>query len=474
MVAMSVALGAPAQAQRTVVQVVASPSFPSGAFFAIPADVDLAVACRSLPDLVRSAAGEFLTDLVAADALVPVREKWAALAESIGAEPGPAFDALLGGEVILALRRTDGDVPDWTLQAIVEPRVEQVIRKRLKVSPRTIAAGQTLYTVERGALELTVVREPDRVASRVILAPTSSALFEEIVRHKVRRPLRVTPAAAALNAPENAHVVVFARLRESPDSWFAMTGSVRDDAFTAQVRGVVRPAEPPLPDDRGWSIAAVREIAAMEHALLAVFDSRHSALAAASALLNAALPQDVLAMLEREDVLTGREAVLLTESPSGPPVILAAAEVRDRARGAIVGDRAMDAMLGRSGVEPRGFDGLAYDAVRRVDDGPAPLAWGTVASERGKAAWWGYTTAPESFGVRLRAIDGASHAAQEARAVILARPDALLRAMREAGAAGAEPPVASVLERVRAIEWIESRRAIPSVHATLTVQFAQR
>ncbi|MGP1309630.1 MAG: hypothetical protein ACTS27_05480, partial [Phycisphaerales bacterium] len=92
---------------------------PSDALRAIPDDADVVVACRNLAEFRSTSAGAFVLDLFATEAFASVREGWTDLARTVELSPAEAFDAILGERVVIAARRGDEALPDWTVQAAV-------------------------------------------------------------------------------------------------------------------------------------------------------------------------------------------------------------------------------------------------------------------------------------------------------------------------------------------------------------------
>lgn len=447
------------------------PSFE--ALRVIPADADAVVACRSLASVRATAMGEVARAALETPALGKVREGWIDLSRAVGLEPEAAFDAILGERVVLALRRTDSPLPDWTIQASVDAKTEQLLRRQLKVAPRTIVAGQTLYAVERGALELSVARSADRAApARIVLAPAGSRLFEDIVRGgpEGARSVLDTPMGRSLADAPQGDIIVLARLRERADAWGSLVGSVGPASFTAVVRGSLTHAKEGDASCPGWSEAQAREIA--RDAAVAVFDTRASALAEIGDVLGEALPEHLLALFEQSDALTGREAMLLVPGASGAPTLVAGVELTDMDEGARLGDDAMDAMLEMVGVEPRRFGGVAPTAVRRVDGPGASLAWGYSPVEGGPRAWWIHTTDPEQLATARVAFAGAEPDDRGVHAAAFVRPSRLLGMLRAAGA-----PLPAALDSLGAIEsaeWIEFDGPARSLSASLSIRFTRR
>lgn len=438
----------------------------------LPDDVDAVVALRSLSQLRTSSASAFALDLLGADAFNPVREGWSDLSQAIGLSPERAFDAVLGDRVVLAIRRTDSPLPDWTIQTSVSAKTEQLLRKRLKVAPRSIVAGQTLYAVERGALEFTVARAAEGSASaRVVLAPAGSRLFEDIVRGRAKDAPSVvdTPMGRTIFDAPSGDVFVLARLRERADAWAALVGRMDNDSFIAHVRGSLSHDNHEHAECTGWSPEQANAIA--NGALVAVFDSRASALAEIGDVLGEALPKQLLAILKDNEALTGREAMLIVTNDGGAPAVVSAVELNNMEHGARLGDDAMDQILEMAGLTPRRFEGVAPLATRRVEQGPISLGWAfaPVANADDPRAWWIYSTDSSQLDAARAAFVLAAPDPEGLRAAAFVRPAEFIGALTRLGA-----PIPSAIEafaRVESIEWVESHAPEKVLDARLVVRF---
>jgi hypothetical protein len=440
----------------------------------LPADVDVVVACRSLSNLRTTPAASFIVDTLAADALDPVREGWDELAKAIGLSPVQAFDAILGERVVLAIRRGGDALPDWTIQAYVDGKTEALLRDRLKVVPRTIVAGQTLYAVERGALELSVLRVEGRSGkARVVLAPSGSPLFAEILRAKpgVTPSVLDTPMGESFRGAPSGDILVLARLRERADAWAALAGTVDDSSLRATVRGALTHSKPGVAEISGWSETEVRTMVGDSFA--AVFESGASALTEVGDVLGGMLPGKIRTLFECDELLTGREIVLLLPDSAGRPALLAGVELEQLNEGAKFGDEAMDAMLEMVGAPPRGFGGIAPLAVRRVNESGISLAWAYAPVDpaaRDSRSWWIHTTDPEQLDGARSALPGLTPQTDGLRAFVSARPARLIKILTDEG--NAFPGVAAALSRIESLEWIEAASPEKVLDGRLTVRFA--
>ncbi len=441
----------------------------------LPADVDVVVAFRSLSNLRTTAAASFVTETLAADALDPVREGWSELAKAVGLSPVQAFDAILGERVVLAVRRDGDSLPDWTIQSYVNGKTEALLRDRLKVVPRTIVAGQTLYAVERGALELSMVRVAGRSGkARVVVAPSGSPLFAEILRAKpgITPSVLDTPMGQSLHGAPFGDILVLARLRERADAWAALVGSIDDDSLTATVRGALSHTKPHVADIPGWSEREVRALVGDSYA--AVFESGASALAEVGDVLGGMLPSKIRSLFECGELLTGREIVLLVPGSDGAPALLAGVEIANLGEGAKFGDEVMDAMLEMVGAPPHGFGGVAPLAVRRVDEDGISLAWAYApvdAAAPESRAWWVHTTEPDHLAANCAAFPGLTPEAGGLRAFVSAHPARLIRSLEVGGNPLPEPAAVAALARIDSLEWIEGASAEKVLDGRLTVRF---
>ena len=438
----------------------------------LPDDVDAVVALRSLSRLRTTSVGGFAIDILDADAFTPVREGWVDLSRAIGLTPEGAFDAVLGDRVVLAIRRTDAQFPDWAIQTSVSAKTEQLLRKQLKVAPRTIIAGQTLYAVERGALELTVARAAEGSASaRVVLAPAGSRLFEDIVRGRAKGAPSVvdTPMGRTVFDAPSGDVFVLARLRERTDAWAALVGRVGDDSFSAEVRGSLSHDDDELGACAGWDSDQVKALSS--GALVGVFDSRASALAEIGDVIGEALPKQLLAIFKDNASLTGREAMLIVTNDQGTPAVVSAVELSDLEQGARLGDDAMDQILEMAGITPRRFQGVAPLATRRVDQGPVSLGWAFVPVDDAAdpRAWWIYSTDRTHLDAARAAFVDADPNPEGLRAAAFVRPSQLLGALTRLGAP--IPSALNAFSSVESIEWIESHAPEQVLDARLRIRF---
>ena len=441
----------------------------------LPADVDVVVACRSLSNLRTTAAASFVIETLAADALDPVRDGWDELARAIGLSPVQAFDAILGERVVLAVRRDGDSLPDWTIQAYVDTKTETLLRDRLKVVPRTIVAGQTLYSVERGALELSVVRVAGRTGkARVVLAPSGSPLFAEILRAKpgVTPSVLDTPMGKSLHGAPAGDFLVLARLRERAEAWAALTGAVDESSLSATVRGALSHTKPHTAAIPGWCEPEVRALVGDSFA--AVFESGASALTEVGDVLGGMLPAKIRTLFDCDELLTGREVVLLLPDSDGRPALLSGGEIARLDEGSKLGDEVMDAMLEMVGAPAHGFGGLAPLAVRRVDEAGVSLAWAYAPVDPASPdsrSWWIHTTEPDRLTANCAAFPELTQKAGGLRAFVSAQPARLIRALADAGNALPAPAAGAALARIESLEWIEDASAEKVLDARLTVRF---
>lgn len=449
---------------------------------ALPADVDIAVGVRGLARLRETPVGSVLRGAMADPAFNDLRDRWLALSEAIGMNPQDAFDAVLGDRVLVAVRTPLDAAPDWVLITEVSPRTEWTLRKQLKVSPRTIVAGQTLYTVERGALELSFLRAsgPQRAASaRLLLAPAGSALFERTLRgSRVGETLDAQRHSADLLIDDpRADAVMLARLPNRDNAWVSVAGRSDHETVSFSVRATRSVAANARQASRVWDEKSAANIAS--DAIFAVFDTDGSALSEAAAFVEPFFPRAMLGADQdaAKGVLAGREVAMLVPTDTGMS-LLAAIELLDTRRGAEIGDQAMDAMLRSFGARERGFGGIAPEAVRRVDEGAASIAWVYRAAPSRDAGpspgWWLVTTDPDllpSASVALLgvALDNANPAGSP-RALAFARPDRLIGVLERMSLP--TPPAMRSLRAVREVRWREMDSNGPTTVAEVTVRLS--
>lgn len=468
----------------------------------LPDDIDVAIVVRGLSRLRATDAGALASGAMVDPAFDEVRARWGALSDAIGLDALAAFDAVLGDRVILAARTPAGGVADWTLWTDVSSRTEWLLRKQLKVSPRTIVAGQTLYTVERGALDLTFTRPCADCPgiARLILAPSGSALFERAVRggRRVEGAPSHRFVTEFLAENPDADAAMIARLPKRENAWVSMGATVRGEEISVSVRTSSPDADPVGTKARllrGWNERAVSSIA--RDAIVAIFDSGGSALSEAASLVEPLFPRGMLApdAADAEGVLSGREVAMLMPTETGGVALLAVVELLDLERGAVLGDTAMDTMLESFGVRPRNFSGVLPSAVRSVEESGVSLSWVYRASSASEPAapvgvrtptpgWWMMTTDPGLFddatarlstaaleGQGVGACDGASGApgapgrfsdgqpgegrrgASSARAFAVARPSRLVETLERTGVTTL--PALAGLRAVREVRWRE-------------------
>lgn len=487
--ALSVASQDAARAEQAMCAQDASHSSLRDDLLALPADTDMAIAVRGLSRLRATGVGPLVRGALADPVFDEVRERWGALSEAIGMEPVVAFDAVLGERVLLAVRTPEGAPPDWVLVSEVSSRTELTLRRQLKVSPRTIVAGQTLYTVERGALELSFARASSAQragTARLLLAPAGSSLFEQTVRGP--RPadaLGAHPDLAPLLAADiPADLLMVARTPDRENAWLGVAGRVEEGRVSLSLRAmrsVAKPEAQPAPAQRGWRESLAAGIA--KDALFAVFDTEGSTLSSAATLLEP-LAMRTLFMPDperAEGVLAGREVAMLLPTESGM-AMLAAVELLDTERGAAMGDESMDALLRSFGVSERGFGGILPEAVRRVEEGGASIAWvfRSAPARHGAPApgWWLITTdpslLPDASSSLLDSIAGAQPDARSGqsapRALAFARPDKLVDALERL--AVPLPPAMLSMRGVKEVRWREIDSDGPMTHAEVVVLLA--
>ncbi|MGP1309274.1 MAG: hypothetical protein ACTS27_03645, partial [Phycisphaerales bacterium] len=328
------------------------------------------------------------------------------------------------------------------------------------------------------ALELSVVRSADRSApARVVLGPSGSRLFEDIIRadRKNADPLLRTPLGASIARLPQGDVLILARLREQENAWAAMSGAMRADSFSASVIGVLPLRDGDRANRATWNEAGARTLG--DDTLAAIFDSPTSAFTVVGEAIGGAVFADLKEIFEHDMTILGREAVLLEPGTNGVPVITSAVELHDIERGAAMGDRAMDLMLESFEMTPRGFDGMVPAAVRRVEEGAIALAWvfepiADRDADREAQAWWIYTTDPSRIdAVRARFASMNPGGDGGVRTYAHISPSALLAALPVAPEA--LPDLLRSLKGIESVEWVEQDAAPGALDASLRVRFVQ-
>jgi hypothetical protein len=237
------------------------------------------------------------------------------------------------------------------------------------------------------------------------------------------------------------------------------------------VRGALSHSKPGAAEISGWRETEVRGMVGDSFA--AVFESGSSALTEVGDVLGGMLPGKIRTLFDRDELLTGREIVLLLPDSAGRPALLAGVELVRLDEGAKLGDDAMDAMLELVGVAPRGFAGIAPLAVRRVNETAIALAWAYAPvnpADQNSRSWWIHTTDPDRLDDARVALPGLTPEDGGLRAFVSLRPALLVRVLSENG--NAFPEVAAAFSRIESVEWIEGASPEKVLDGRLTVRFA--
>lgn len=345
-----------------------------------PGDTDLLLVIDHAADHRRGAAGgalAFLADKLFADG--DTFRKWDELARTLGWSDEQAFDQLLGRRIVLVGRGLGGADPSFALLADVDRAAEWTLRKRLKLAPRGIVNGRTLYSVEDGRFELTVERTDG--GATVLVAPANRPKFFDEMAAMLggRQPgaLSDTPEMQQLRAlvragrggeapPTPPDMLLFFRTQDNAGGWAGLSAWLDGPTLRATI---VASAQCEGPVVTPWSLATWKALA--EGSLACVVERRPRPGEAASTPLLDDVPW--LAPDEALDRDLGeRHAVVLRRDPAGGLSVTGAIELHDLAAGAVVGDALINhvliALAGKLGVGAWNYDfhGLAPDSTRVV------------------------------------------------------------------------------------------------------------
>ncbi|MEC9372400.1 MAG: hypothetical protein VYC34_01085, partial [Planctomycetota bacterium] len=161
----------------------------------VPADVDFLLVIDDAASLRKTPAGDSISSIL--DVVFfegRARKRWSDLAIQLGWSEAEAFDRLLGSRIAIVGR---GIVPQWgdaQLRDAADQRTaawavilevsadtEQRVRERLKVAPRGIQKGRTIYAVEGGRFELAADRRKHGPSTLLLAPRNASALFDELL-----------------------------------------------------------------------------------------------------------------------------------------------------------------------------------------------------------------------------------------------------------------------------------------------------
>jgi len=348
----------------------------------MPADVDTYIVIDNASDLLDSGAGAAIVGIGRAlFAEGAAAGRWAEFASQLDWSTDKAFDALFGRRVTLVGRDPWGRDASWALLCEVSRDTERRLRAGLKVAPRKVFQGHTIYAVENGRFELTF--EGRRGGTTVLVAPSERLdLFNELVP-LLRRPpehsLAQTRALRGLARLEGDAAAIYSRLPEPKGGWVGARVSQRGNrSLDAEVTA---PYMGGGGEEIKWSASIFDRLAA--GAVMCVVECR-------GPLQSDQLPLSpgLLELLpwmtpspELDDALGDLHAVVATPGDSGGMHVAAGVQWSDRQAMPVAGDRLMRELaitlsttLG-AGAWDVDFGGRFPDATRSaplLDEG-APL-----------------------------------------------------------------------------------------------------
>lgn len=423
----------------------------------------------------QSPAGAAATEVVATVAdFTRTKEAWTGLSQQLKLTDAETFDTLLGRRVVFAAQPLPDDNLDWVILSTIDRDTEQRLRSALRATPRAIAGGFPVLSVENGRFELVLApRNDDRI---LILAPAgSTGLFESVVRHvgKGGPPQHLAATEPLLRARTlGGQPRALAVFRET-DAWLSVTfqpvGNSIRASFIAGGEGVKTAEVQP------WSLD--KFTATSRGALLSLVesDSLPSNLRIASRLGQASLTR-IFMPPDPHRLRGGRVVVRASPSATGPIDLAVAMQTSSVDRLAVDGDRNVARFLasfkaaGDTANLPYDFAGAAPAATRVVNlsevlppgarlgwkEGPE-LAWnyrvGGIPEGDNQSGWW-------TIGLGRPAVDQLSellsvpdppHQIAAWLSVGMVRPSDILSTLQARGFP--IPPAAGALRWIDQIQW---------------------
>ena len=224
------------------------PTDPISSIANFPASIDAVIVIENATRLRASEPGiALLESFQRAGLLAKTIVSWGDFARELGWTSGEAFDALLGRRVSLLLDDLDRAAgPRWVLLAEVDRSAEDRIRRRLELTPRTIAHGARVLAGERGRIHLAIIPGGARgkVSSLMLTSSEHEAFFWRVLASitdpKASAPrLRDTRGYRELQRLERRSVRVLiqpgARVG-TVGGFCAVSAALSDDGFTAHWR----------------------------------------------------------------------------------------------------------------------------------------------------------------------------------------------------------------------------------------------
>lgn len=433
-----------------------------------PPDADIFIVIERAGEVRRGAAGPTLSEIFAsALPLTSASQAWRTLADGVGRPSEKAFDALLGARVMFIGRSGPGPM-QWALVSEVDARVARRLLTSLGAKPAMIKAGRPIAEIEDGRFRVSARLRG--ASTTLVFAPASNdALFDDLLARldapqgaSLARDADLAAATAAL--PADAHAFLFFRAQRTQDKaddedlpdWVAWSVTVDSMRIITEMAasGVTLESPEPVVSRGSWR-------AASKDAILAILEPvEHHLLPLASLFRRFSFSLDNLLLPIR-----GRIGLFVTQPTPSRVALAVVAETPAVEKLAPVGD----AFMGRiaSGIAPgsagglRMLDGLFPATRRRVDlplvgDFGARLRRTGLATDHFSLIWSYPADAPEPSGRPgagwwIIASDEALHD-RLAKALAHAEPGAVAEANPEPEfAAQASAPLSLMIARPRAL-----------------------
>jgi hypothetical protein len=347
---MPAALRAILIACATLVGAIATPSAGAATVFdtvaLLPKSADTVIVVHDGAAVRRSPIGRTVVGAVSTLAgFGETGRAWERVSAALGMAPDEAFDALLGERMAFASRVDQAGVKHWVLVSQIRPEVRDRVKKSLRPSPRHVAEGAVVLSVEDGAYSMILIDGPG--GPLLTVGPgEADPMVLEVVR-LIRRPnadaLASGPELALLRRLGGGHANLLALLRNSPGegSWTGVVGVARGAELHANFRVEMPALAHVVHDGPAWTRAAFERLS--EGALVAAVDISgplEVAGPAADLILPLGLPDDMT------EVMGSRVAVLVRPGIHGPLEAAVSVETTDTTAMARAGDRWIDRLMG--------------------------------------------------------------------------------------------------------------------------------
>jgi hypothetical protein len=390
-----------------------------------PTSADVVLVIKDAARLRATPAGTAMRDLLSrAGLLAGTRSSWDALATRLGLAREEAFDALVGGQVMIIVSglsaAEQGAEPAWAVLSRVDSATDQRLLERLDAAPRGEVAGHPLRSLEHGKYELAVHRSKDGQGPRVlVLGPRQRPeLFDRVLRGVNDQPLAgettlsMAPVAKAIEELGDADAIVLVRMDDAmtpgdagaAPAWTAYAAislSADDSGVSARCVMGDPGAEELLKDGAGGP--SVNLDRAFPGALIAIVEHPPTKAALRQAPLAA-----VLAAVRMPDplqqALASGQMVVMEPSAAAPGVSVGAAlRLSDPMKVAPLADAFMVGVVqlldpaqvaggggaGAAGPGAANFAGVAPRAMRSL----SVPAWAGLSGLNWPSVWlsWAYT-----------------------------------------------------------------------------------